>query len=165
MKKWILRVLFILVIAVSLMSFGLEINDNSISVIFGVLGVIFPLACNQILSTPFSGIENQILVNQTRKKLSDLLRSFVYTFIAAAILYSEFYPDHNISFWIVKFSIHGIARYFILYILIYFAYNFLAIVRYRNEFEDSVREMRAAKRYQQTIKETEEAASKYPNQT
>lgn len=160
MKKWILRTFIILGIAVLLMSFGLEINDNSISVIFGVLGVIFPLACNQILSAPFSDIENQKLVDQARENLSQLLHSFVYTFIIAAILYSEFYPDHDISFWIIKFSIHGIARYFILYILIYFAFNFLSIVKYRNQFEDSVREMKTSKQYQQTIKETEEASSK-----
>lgn len=160
MKKWILRIFIILGIAVFLMSSGLEISDNSISVIFGVLGVIFPLACNQILSAPFSGIENQKLVDEAREKLSQLLHSFVYTFIVAAILYSEFYPDYNISFWIIKFSIHGIARYFILYILIYFAFNFLSIVKYRNQFEDSVREMKAAKQYQQAIKETEEASSK-----
>ena len=160
MSKWILRTFIAFGIAVFLMSFGLKINDDSISVIFGVLGVIFPLACNQILSAPFSGIENQKLVDQARGKLSQLLRSFVYTFIVAAILYSEFYPDYNISFGIVKFSIHGIARYFILYILIYFAFNFLSIVKYRNDFEDSIRRMKAAKQYQQTIKDTEEASSK-----
>lgn len=160
MKKWILRTFIIFGIAVLLLSFGLEINDNSISVIFGVLGVIFPLACNQILSTSFSNIENQKLVDQTRENLLQLLHSFVYTFIVAAILYSEFYPDYDISFGIIKFSIHGIARYFILYILIYFAFNFLSIVKYRNKFEDSVREMKTAKQYQQTMKETEEASSK-----
>ncbi len=153
--KWVRRIIIISTMAILLMSLGFEISDTSISVIFGVLGIIFPLACNQILSVSFSDVENQALVNIVRNKLSGLLKNLVYAFIASAVLYSEFYPDMKISIWIISFSIHGVARYIILFMLVYFAYNFLSIVQYRDEFEDSLRRMREEQEYKHIIEKTE----------
>lgn len=155
--KWIIRIPAVAAIAIVLESAGLTIGDASNSVIFGVLGIIFPLACNQILSFPTAGIDNQELVNEARKDLNSLLLSFVYVFIITAILYSEFYPDKTFCFWKICFSIHGTARYFTLYSLIYFAHNFLAIVRHRYEFEDAIRKMKADRIRNEIYRKTEQS--------
>ena len=149
--KWILRILIATVLAVLLESKGIKIDEDGtvIPVLISIIGIIMPIAVSQSLAMPFDEIDNQEYVDRIRKNIGYVTKCFVYLLIFATIFFIKPYPDHEFVFGWLKVSLHALSDYYILGILIYYCFNFLELIKLKNDLSDKLRKIRVDKKFKE----------------
>lgn len=140
--KWIRRILFIVIFSIISESFVGKINNSTANLIFGVIGIMFPMAISQILSFPFSNIDNKKYIEDIQSNLHTVIRYFIVLLFLALFLVSKIYPDHAFKIWIFSFSIYGTSNFLIAWILAYYCINFYKLVLLQDKLNDKLREFR-----------------------
>lgn len=149
--KWIIRILVATVLAVLLESKGIEIDEDGtiIPVLISIIGIIMPIAVSQSLAMPFDQIDNQEYVDRIRANIGYVTKCFVYLLIFATIFFIKPYPDHEFKFKWFKVSLHVLSDYYIFWILIYYCFNFLELIKLKNELSDEIRKIRVDKKFKE----------------
>ena len=148
MGKWFLRASLILTISLIIPYLPFPITDrlfitNFLSTVYTVIGIMFPLSLNQIMSFSFLGIERDAFVTKYRGELDKIRRSFVFIFAIATVAFMfHYFIEFNLYWKFIKFDIRNVYIVFLGYCLFYYGYNFVALAKLKNEIEDKIRETR-----------------------
>jgi hypothetical protein len=145
MGKWFLRAGLIVVASWSLSYLPSPFldklfNKDFLTTIYTVIGIMFPLGLNQIMSFSFADVERDAFVNRYRGDL-DIIRSiFVYLFIVSTAVFSFKFLDCIVQWKWIKFDIRCLYFVFLIFSLVYYVVNFISLAKLKNEIEDKIRE-------------------------
>ena len=144
MGKWFLRAGFVIIIS-SLMSYlppqvlDKLFSKDFIITIYTVIGIMFPLGLNQIMSFSFTAVERDAFVCRYRGDLDKIRNIFVCLFIISTIVFLLKFIDFAVYWKYVKYDIRCFYLTFFVFSLTYYVINFISLAKLKNEIEDKIR--------------------------
>jgi hypothetical protein len=139
MAKWFLRAGVILSVSLLCGYLPLKFGNDFFSVIYTVIGIMFPVALSQIMAFSFGDIENDRFIERYRGQLSRVRNTFVVLFSLATLVFLLKGYGSTFCFKWFKFNIPSLFGVYLLFCLVYFIRNFISLARLKDEIEDEVR--------------------------
>lgn len=139
MAKWFFRAGVILGISLFCGYLPLGFGDDFFSVIYTVIGIMFPIALSQIMAFSFGDIENDRFTERYRGQLSGVRTVFVVLFSLATLAFLLKGCGFIFRFKWFRFNIQSLFGVYLLFCLIYFIRNFVSLAKLKDEIEDEVR--------------------------
>jgi|GEM_PF-1534448 len=146
MEKWFLRVGSIVIASLTLSYVPAHVWDRLfatgfLATIYTVIGIMFPLGLNQIISFSFAEVERDAFVNRYRGDLDKIRNIFVCLFAVSTIVFLlQYFVDCAVQWRFVRFDLRCLYLAFMAFCLIYYIRNFIALAKLKNEIEDKIRE-------------------------
>lgn len=139
MVKWFFRVFYIIILSIIFSYSPIRCGDTFFSVIYTVIGIMFPVALSQIMAFSFSDIENDKFVQRYRGQLSNIRLVFVILFSIATVVFLVRSVSFKFQWKLLKFDIQFLHGVYLLFCLFYFVRNFVSLAKLKNEIEDEIR--------------------------
>lgn len=140
-KLWLLRILIVLILAVTFSTIGLDIQKNALADLFTVIGIIYTLAIGFMLGFSFQEIYDAVLRKKFKNTVKDCFVVFTVLFGVSAILHT-LCPDFTVSFLIFKLEYKFLVVFWDLFSLGYYCFNFNELRKLRNDIDDCIRQGR-----------------------
>jgi len=150
MNKLAIRLSFPVVLAVALAPFVSLSSDSAIlQTFYSVVGVMFSIAMGLIITVDLNGIKNKGYIGTIRKNLRDVQSSFIIFFSISTGLYiiQDFLKGvvFKFSFFdYVNYDLYTliawISLFCMIFSIVYFVFNFIAIKTLRDDITDTLNE-------------------------
>lgn len=108
----------------------INITDNTLNILYGVIGVMFSVGMSLVVSFKVSNVKNPIYKTSLRESMHDVRNSFLCIFSSCTfsfVVYSLLDEKSQKNVWIENESITLISSW-ALSILIYFVYSIIALI-------------------------------------
>jgi len=139
MAKWFRRTFSIIILSFGFSYMPVRFSDDFFSVMYTVLGIMFPLALSQIMAFSFSEIENDKFIEKRRSQLSGIRIIFVILFIFATVAFIFKTLCFKISWRWIRFDIKSLFFIYLLFCLYYYIKNFIELAKLKDEVDDEIR--------------------------
>ncbi len=139
MARWLYRGLGVLCFSVLFSSLSVQIDENSLSVLYTVAGIMFSLGLIQIMSFSFAEVSNDKFVEMFRPQLRKVRVSFIVLFALSSFLFIFKNNRFSASLYFFKIDSLKVITVFQCFCLFYFIRNFLALQKMKDEIEDEIR--------------------------
>ena len=146
MGNWFIRAGFIIVFSCILSYLPAYVSTKLfatgfLNTIYTVVGVMFPLGLNQIMSFSFADVERDAFVIRYRADLGKIRVVFVCLFFTSTVLFLMYvFVDFVVQWKFMRFDFRYTCMVFMLYCLLHYVYNFMKLAKLKNEIEDKIRE-------------------------
>jgi len=152
--RWFLRAGLIIGISWPLSYLPTYITDRLfaagfLNTIYMVIGIMFPLGLNQIISFSFTEVERDAFVKRYRSELSGIRNTFVCLFAISTLVFLVKSIYFIIDWNFISFDFRFLYLVFLLFCLIYYVFNFISLAKLKNEIEDKIREGKKVKESEQ----------------
>ena len=154
MKKWIARIILIIIISIFLSNTNFIVNDNVFNIMFTIIGIFFSISISQIMSFSFIGVENSEYVKRRKKNLNRIRKIFIWLFGITTTLFlsPNSIPFLNKLFELInskiKFDISFLQIKFIylklcllLFVVIFYIYNFIKLSNLKSDIDEDIRNL------------------------
>ena len=141
--KWLLRIILVISIAYCLQYSPIEFSDDFCSVIYTVIGIMFALALNQIMTFAFTEILNDKFAKNQKKRLNKIRTIYIilFTFATTAFLLKSLTFCKFEWKW-VKLDIDFFIGSYLVFCLIYFIENFILLAKLKDQIDDEIRKQK-----------------------
>ena len=145
--RWCIRVIIVFVLSIVFYSSGISCrsDNNPMDMIMAIIGIMMPIAVSQSLSFPFDDVDNEKFIDNTKNRIDYINKCFVGLLMVAAFLYIRPYPELILSYKWLRFSLYYFSDFFIIFILVYYCFNFLALIKEREKLSNCLRDSRISK--------------------
>ena len=116
---------------------------GAVSSLYTVSGIMFSIGMSLIVTFRAVGVKNPRIKKGIRKEIIRVRNCFICNFIIVSILYMIMYPAIEkqnslivYDIYLLKFS--HLLIFIVIYSILYFIWNFLAIQRLNHQIEDTV---------------------------
>jgi hypothetical protein len=116
------------------------ISDDSFSVMYTVIGIIFPLALSQIMAFSFTEIQNNQYIERQRTQLGKIRNLYIFLFVIATLLLLLKSTSINFQWKLIRFDIKDLIIVYFVFCLFYFVINFISLANLKNQIDDKIRE-------------------------
>ncbi|MDR2659331.1 MAG: hypothetical protein LBC27_05000 [Spirochaetaceae bacterium] len=140
--KWLLRTIFVIIVAFGLQYTPISFSDDFYSAIYTIIGIMFSLAFSQIMSFTFTEIQNDKFVKKQRKQLSRIMTLYIvlFAFATAALLLKSITLKYEWK-W-VKLDIRFLIGSYLIFSLVYSIKNFISLAKLKDQIDDEIRKMK-----------------------
>lgn len=144
MKKHAARfgIAFVLAMSFSFIP-NLKPNDDFLSTIYNVSGIIFAVGIGLVISIDLSKVENEGYLKGFRTDFKRVRDTFIIYFSVSTLCFlSLSYVPKNIRLYKINISFPIFTSVVIIFCIIYFVANFIAVQKLKDDISDRVREER-----------------------
>lgn len=132
MVKWFLRSIFIVAVSLGISYLPQHFINNLykedfLTTAYTVIGIMFALGLNQIMSFSFTEVEREAFVNRYRGDLDKARNIFVWLFIISTIVFALKFINFSIEWNFFKFDIRCFHLVFLVFCIIYYVINFITL--------------------------------------
>jgi len=141
--KWLLRIILVIIFGFTLQYTPLSFSDSFCGVIYTVIGIMFPLALNQIMTFAFTEIPNDKFVIRQRERLSKIRTSYIilFAFATIALLMNSLTLKYE-NKWI-KFDVRFLIGSYLIFTLVYYIENFISLAKLKDQIDDEIRKLKS----------------------
>jgi len=139
MAAWFLRIFFLIIVSFGLSYTPMRISDDFFSVMYTVIGIMFPLALSQTTIFSFNEIENDKFIEKRKEQLSMIRIIFISLFSLATIVFIFKTSCFRISWKWVRYDIKFLFFSYLLFCLLFYIVNFVDLIKLKDEIDDEIR--------------------------
>lgn len=144
--KWLLRVVFVFIVAFALQYTPVSYSSEFCSVTYTVIGIMFSIALCLIMTFTFIEIPNDKFVERQKNRLTRIRNSYIalFAFATVALLLQSIKLKYEWK-WI-KIDIQFLIGSYLVFSLIYFIQNFISLTDLKNQIDDEIRKLKDYKK-------------------
>ena len=139
MATWFLRIFSLIIVSFGLSYTPIRISDDFFSVMYTVIGIMFPLALSQTMVFPFNKIENDKFVEKRRRQLSTIRIIFIVLFSFSTAVFIFKTACLTINWKWVRYDIRFLFFSYLLFCLLFYIINFTDLIKLKDEVDDEIR--------------------------
>jgi hypothetical protein len=144
--KWLLRVLLVIIFAFCLQYTPISFCDDFFSVTYTVIGIIFAVALNQIMTFSFTEIQNDKFVERHREQLSKIRNIYIVLFAFATVAVLLKSLTLELEWKWIKFNTKFLIGSYLIFSLGYSIGNFISLAKLKDQIDDEIRKLKNNKK-------------------
>jgi len=140
--KWLLRIILVILFAFGLQYTPISFSDDFCSVLYTIIGILFALALNQIMTFNFTDIQNDKFIERHRDHLSKIRNLYIFLFVFATVALLLKALSLKFEWKWLKFDARFLIGTYLIFSLIYFIINFISLAKLKDQIDDEIRKMK-----------------------
>ena len=139
MAVWFLRIFALAAVSFCLSYMPIRVSDDFFSVMYTVIGIMFPLALSQTMAFSFSEVENDKFVEKRRGQLSKIRIIFIVLFSLSTGVFIFKTACIRINWKWIRYDIKFLFFSFLLFCLLFYIVNFISLIKLKDEVDGEIR--------------------------